>query len=314
MCPPGFYCAGGTAGSPPTATLVFSHRVALADTTTSNYFSSSSAVLSSPMGNVSATTHKFSILSTLEALRRPDGYLHFVLFYPNVSGGLTGNPITGVNGGTHNEWVQTSNPTQGSPGQFVSDYAPININYPSGLSGCVPPSCTEYPFVGLKLTSLKQSANTLSVMTGCQTADWNYFEVGQLYGSACGNGICVGSWSVTWQQLYVINDASSISPCPAGKFASGLGATSVNSCAVCSLGLYSALGASVCTACPAGSYCPTASAVQACPVGTFSSSSATVCSSCPTGTFASLPGLSICSACPAGYGRHLVVYTFTSAN
>ena len=59
-------------------------------------------------------------------------------------------------------------------------------------------------------------------------------------------------------------------------------------------------GASVCTPCPAGSYCPnTTSGPVPCPAGTYSSTNSNTCTPCTIGTY-SLGGVSACTPCPAG--------------
>lgn len=75
----------------------------------------------------------------------------------------------------------------------------------------------------------------------------------------------------------------------------------------CSDGSYSAQGATVCTVCPAGSYCPGPTRDEEskalCPPGTYSESGASSCSRCPKGYYcpdAAQPPV----ACPSGYYAH----------
>ena len=63
---------------------------------------------------------------------------------------------------------------------------------------------------------------------------------------------------------------------------------------------------STCTACPAGSFCPTAGEgnPQLCNAGSYSSAvgatSSTVCTPCTAGTYSFAPGSTSCALCPAG--------------
>lgn len=75
----------------------------------------------------------------------------------------------------------------------------------------------------------------------------------------------------------------------------------------CLDGYYSAEGATVCTVCPTGSYCPgpprDEESKSPCPPGTYSESGASSCSECPKGYYcpdaAQAP-----EACPSGYYAH----------
>ncbi len=165
-------------------------------------------------GNVTRVPHKFSILNTLESLRNPDGTLHFVLYYPLVSGMsiTTGNPIPGANGWLFNDWFQTNNPATGTPG-LTTGFVPLALGYPSHCGT----TCSTQAFVGLRRTAVN---GHLSLMQGSPDNGWNIFEVGQMYGSPLGWGFqapgygSVGSSSVTWQQLWVIT--GSVFVCPIG--------------------------------------------------------------------------------------------------
>jgi len=85
-----------------------------------------------------------------------------------------------------------------------------------------------------------------------------------------------------------LDAASGCSACPPGTFGPSAGAGSIDGCQGCPVGTYSLGGQSACTACPEGTFSPTLNAT-----------SLATCLTCPPNTY-SLDGAGACTDCPVG--------------
>lgn len=109
-------------------------------------------------------------------------------------------------------------------------------------------------------------------------------------------------------------------PCPAGQYQSAIRATGCLACLagsycpegaaaplMCAAGSYSSAtnlkSAAECSVCPKGSFCPTgATAPSACGLATAApSESMSLCTTCTEGTYEDTLGSSACKACPSGF-------------
>jgi uncharacterized Zn-binding protein involved in type VI secretion len=142
-----------------------------------------------------------------------------------------------------------------------------------------------------------------------------------LAGSKCSGNRALngGGGAILWEAspvelvcgvgAYRLNDDFECDLCPAGKYQSGIGMTSIESCSYCGAGSFAVEGASSCTQCPPGKY---SSAIAAgsesvcldCFPGSYQGQPGMVssrnCSLCSRGTFNSVSGASSCLRCGAG--------------
>ena len=147
--------------------------------------------------------------------------------------------------------------------------------------------------------------------TMIMTCNTGYYTDGMGGCSACTNGnaysIYIGPGSTaTGCPIYCVagayNSSGTCVPCAAGGYKSSVGSTV---CTTCPAGSYCPAGATVATTCPAGSYCPTAglSAATTCPAGTYCPTTGlSAYTTCPAGTYGSTVGATSypCVQCPAG--------------
>lgn len=215
----------------PFGTLVFSHRVNPGQYNVGEYFAYGAEALYSPLGDVTATTHKarvkqrpcathlrallvrrlslcrnykivadsrpssqFSILANLSNYARYDGQFQLVYVVDTFGPNSDGTNF--------NSWVQTNNPaTTKSAGNFT----PIYTYFPTGSK----------PWAGLSLFNPAAGFSYRCTLAGESSSATLAFAVGQL-GAACpyapfvgagtsNYGIATGgSSSSSWVQLYAV--------------------------------------------------------------------------------------------------------------
>ena len=83
-----------------------------------------------------------------------------------------------------------------------------------------------------------------------------------------------------------LGSGSGTTPCPAGKYRSSTGGSSLSDCTSCSASdVATSTGSTSCVACPAGYSCYGGSSTSACSSGQYSLTGETSCTSCPTGNY-----------------------------
>ncbi len=156
-------------------------------------------------------------------------------------------------------------------------------------------------------TSPSAGASCDDSSTGNTSTCVSYTGQGFLTGSGCCSGqpgrcynfvACLQSSCVTCAAGAWCPGDASMQACAAGKFTNITGASM---CSACAAGTYSVVGASICLACVAGSSCPGGSMMNACAAGKFSAlDGAVACSNCPAGTYSGVVGATQCLNCSTG--------------
>jgi len=102
-------------------------------------------------------------------------------------------------------------------------------------------------------------------------------------------------------------DTKTKTPCPSGTFSSATGVTNLSACLPCSENTFSNAGATFCSLCPPGSYCPDIRTKFDCPQNTYSTTngakSPSTCLTCPTGTYSASASASCTYCLPGTYGN-----------
>jgi hypothetical protein len=182
----------------------------------------------------------------------------------------------------------TANTYSNTAGSESCTACPANSNAAVGSTSILSCNCNNGFYKDSNLACVACSAGstcTFNTMSVCAAGSFSI--AGASVCSLCATGTYSGSAG-----------SSACTQCPALMTTPGTGRTDLDNCTCATSGWFRN-SSTTCRACTPGYMCPTYNQESICQKGFFSLSGASLCTACPTGTYSSNVGSSACTQCPA---------------